>query len=172
MTPLLNRKRRLQWFYFAPVVLWLGLIFFMSTPAGDAGKSLGLLYKLIALLEPGHVRHLHADDWDPANYLVRKLAHLLEYAVLALLTFRALQFGSAALKRFSLWGAWAFCVLYACSDEWHQAFVPGRTSALRDAGFDAFGAALALFATRFLFLHRSLESHLQASEMQSQSETT
>ena len=162
--------RRLQWFYFAPVAAWMALIFYLSTPAGGSGNTLGLLYKLIALLEPGHVRHLHAEDWDPANYMVRKLAHISEYAVLALLTFRALQFGSENLKRSSLWGAWAFCVLYACTDEWHQAFVPGRTSTPRDVCFDAFGAALALLFTRFLFLHRSLESRLRRSAAPSSEE--
>ncbi len=158
-------SRRLQWFYYAPVIAWLALIFYLSTPAGGSGNSLVLLYKLIALLEPGHVRHLRPEDWDPANYMVRKLSHISEYAVLALLMFRALQFGAARLKRFSLGAAWLFCVLYACSDEWHQAFVPGRTSTPRDVCFDAFGAALALLATRLLFLHRSLELRLRTDSV-------
>ena len=162
--------RRLQWFYIAPVVFWMALIFFLSTPAGGSGNTLGLLYKLIGLLEPGEVRHLHPEDWDPANYMVRKLAHISVYAVLALLTFRAAQFGSPTLKRFSLWGAWAFCVFYACTDEWHQAFVPGRTSTPRDVCFDAFGAALALLFTRFLFLHRSVESRLRDSAAPAEAE--
>ena len=153
--------RRLQGFYFAPVVLWIALIFYFSTSAGGSGNSLEWLFKIIRWLEPGHTRHLRPEDWNPANFLVRKLAHLSEYAVLALLAFRALQFGAARLKPFSLWGAWGFAALYACADEWHQAFVPGRTSSPRDVGFDALGAALALLATRLWFAHRSLESRLR-----------
>jgi VanZ family protein len=37
-------------------------------------------------------------------------------------------------------------VLFALSDEFHQSFVRGRHSALRDVGIDSLGALLALLA--------------------------
>ncbi len=40
--------------------------------------------------------------------------------------------------------ALALTVLYACSDEWHQRFIPGRTSCVRDVVIDSLGALLAL----------------------------
>ena len=39
--------------------------------------------------------------------------------------------------------AFAFAVLFALSDEWHQTFVPGRDGCVRDVGIDVVGAALA-----------------------------
>lgn len=40
-------------------------------------------------------------------------------------------------------------ILYACSDEWHQTFIPGRGGTIRDVGFDSLGVLIA-----FLSLHR------------------
>ncbi|UYJ41604.1 MAG: VanZ family protein [Lachnospiraceae bacterium] len=37
--------------------------------------------------------------------------------------------------------SWMIAVLYACTDEYHQLFVPGRSGQLRDVMIDAVGAA-------------------------------
>ena len=37
---------------------------------------------------------------------------------------------------------WSF--LYACSDEWHQTFVPERAGRISDLRFDAFGFLLGI----------------------------
>lgn len=93
----------------APVILWCALIFaFSSIPRLETGL-----------------------EYD---FLLRKLAHMAEYAVLFRLTLRAS--GSA------LWAA-AFSLLYAASDEWHQTFVPGREGAFRDVLVDAVGIVVA-----------------------------
>ena len=36
------------------------------------------------------------------------------------------------------------CVLYACSDEWHQTFVYGRSGMASDVVIDTIGAGIAL----------------------------
>jgi VanZ family protein len=78
---------------------------------------------------------------------VRKCGHLAEYALLALLAFRALRSGRAERFR-SSWagGAFAIAVAYALVDEFHQTFVSTRTGNLGDVLVDAVGAALALAA--------------------------
>ena len=74
-----------------------------------------------------------------ADVLIKKAAHFLEYGALAMLIWRALAWGGRA------WGwAWLLAVLYACSDEWHQSFVPGRRPSLWDVLIDGCGAAAAL----------------------------
>ena len=71
------------------------------------------------------------------HFLVRKLAHFSEYALLG-----------AALRQF-LWTfplkfpgvpAWLAATLYAVLDEWHQTFVAGRAGQLRDICIDSAGA--------------------------------
>ena len=69
-----------------------------------------------------------------------KVAHFCAYALLAFLTARALwhygQFRSAR------WGGALVAIAYGVSDEFHQSFVPGRTSDWRDLVADAIGAAV------------------------------
>ena len=78
----------------------------------------------------------HLGTWD---YVLRKLAHMTEYAVLALLLVRAT--GSA------LW-AFVLTVAYACTDELHQTFVRGRHGSPIDVGIDAIGALIGLSLLR------------------------
>lgn len=66
------------------------------------------------------------------DYPLRKLCHVLEYGVLFALTRRAIGAGSS-------WKAAVFCVLYACSDEWHQTFVFGRHGCVGDVLIDSAG---------------------------------
>ena len=90
----------------APVVVWAGLIFALSSVPGLT-TGLGL--------------------WD---LVLRKLAHLLEYAVLGALLFRALGREPLAV---------ALGAAYAVTDEVHQAFVPGREAAPVDWLIDTVG---------------------------------
>ena len=99
----------------APVVLWAAVIFaFSSIPS--LGTGLG--------------------TWD---LLLRKLAHVAEFAVLGALLQRAL--GRAA-------GAFALGVAYAVSDEVHQHFVAGRRAAPLDVLIDSVGVALGIAVWR------------------------
>ena len=98
-----------------PVLVWAGVIFaFSSVPSLST----------------------HLGTWD---LVLRKLAHMTEYAVLALLLLRAT--GSYA---------WAFAaaVAYACTDEFHQTFVRGRHGTPVDVGIDAVGALVGLLVWR------------------------
>jgi VanZ family protein len=84
---------------------------------------------------------------------VRKGAHVSEYALLAVLLYRAVH--RTRRKVQAGWSpacaGWAFvlALVYAASDEWHQSFVPSRDGTLHDVIIDASGAGLGL-----LLLHR------------------
>jgi len=74
--------------------------------------------------------------WD---LVLRKCAHATEYAVLAVLLVRALDREGPAL---------ALGILYACSDELHQAFVRGRHASPIDVAIDTLGLLVGLAAWR------------------------
>lgn len=81
------------------------------------------------------------QDWE---YFVKKSSHFLVYGLLALSYIRALP------KR-NYFLAWILAILYALSDEFHQSFVPGRTSSLVDVFvFDNLGAIVALVLHQYL----------------------
>jgi VanZ family protein len=81
------------------------------------------------------------------NYWVRKGAHVSEYAVLFLLT------RQAAAKSNII--AFVITVLYACSDEWHQSYVAGRTGTPYDVLIDSIGPTI---ACGILWLRRRSQS--------------
>ena len=72
--------------------------------------------------------------WD---FLAKKIAHVSEFAILFAVIFRAT--GGKWPQTFLL------TMAYAVSDEIHQSFVPGRTAALYDFGFDLTGANIAAY---------------------------
>lgn len=79
--------------------------------------------------------------WDR---VVKKSGHAIGYGLLALAYWRALKWGE------NKWGLALFlALLYAVSDEVHQAFVPGRHASVIDALLvDGGGASLALLLAR------------------------
>jgi VanZ family protein len=89
-----------------PVAVWAAVIFMLSSiPSLDSGLG----------------------TWDT---VLRKLAHLAEYAVLGALLYRALRREPAAI---------ALGSLYAVTDEVHQAFVSGRQGSPLDWLIDTVG---------------------------------
>lgn len=83
-------------------------------------------------------------QWD---FLLRKLAHATEYALLAFFVLRAESAGHHQHHPWALLlGAWLVATLYAATDEWHQSFVPGREPAVHDVILDSSGALLGALA--------------------------
>lgn len=75
---------------------------------------------------------------DKAEHIVRKLAHYSIYTLLGFLA--SLTVGKRRLFSKKSLGVIAFCFLYACSDEIHQLFVPGRAGMFTDVLIDTGGA--------------------------------
>jgi VanZ family protein len=87
------------------------------------------------------------SEIDTIHHLLRKCCHLMEYAILALLIFRALSHSRTNLFAWSwprVGGTLLIVFLYAASDEYHQSFVPGRTALFSDVCIDTGGGAIGL----------------------------
>ena len=138
--------------YWLPVVLWLALIFSASADKASGHRSSRIIAPIVRWLVP----NISQKNLETIVYSVRKTAHLTEYAVLALLLWRALasfrsrrdnEADSTAPSGFP-WRAaaiaFALATLYAITDEFHQTFVPSRQGQALDVFIDAFGAALGL----------------------------
>ena len=81
-------------------------------------------------------------DWFSDTIL-----HMAGYGGLALFVLRALARGKwAGVTVGAAIAAWLITTLYGASDEWHQMYVPGRSSELRDLMNDAAGALVAVGA--------------------------
>ena len=81
-------------------------------------------------------------------FFIRKCAHATEYAILALLLWRAIRKPVRNDPRPWHWGqalgVVLLVLLYAASDEFHQRFVPGRDASIRDVMIDTSGGILGL----------------------------
>ncbi len=78
-----------------------------------------------------------------------KLAHFVEYAVFAILTFRSFSHitRKITVNRTFLFSA-LFLTFFALLDEIHQYFVPGRYSDIYDLAMDVLGTLVALVYLR------------------------
>lgn len=81
------------------------------------------------------------------SFPVRKGAHVTEYLCLYFAVLFALHRWDLRGKRL-FWTAFAMTVAYACTDEFHQLFVPGRSGQFTDVLVDSSGAfAVSVFAS-------------------------
>lgn len=68
-------------------------------------------------------------------WVIRKIAHMTLYAILAFCA--ACSQIKPSFKKVLL-----FCACYACTDEFHQLFIPGRSGEIRDVCIDCLGACI------------------------------
>lgn len=125
--------------YWAPVIAWMLLIFVASGDLMSAEHTSRFLLPFL---------HWIAPDISPTTLasiqlLVRKCAHLTEYAILAALLYRAFLRDQ---DRFLRAAALAFVVaaIYASLDEFHQSFISSRTGSPWDVIIDCAGAMIGL----------------------------
>jgi hypothetical protein len=121
----------------------MALIFSASADTKSVQRS-----RIIAPILRWLFPHISEETISLIVLAVRKCAHLAEYAILALLFWRALRKSSPSAPRPWSWtqAGWAvfFVTLYAASDEFHQSFVPSREASVRDVLIDTIGAMLGL----------------------------
>jgi VanZ family protein len=128
--------------YWMPAIVWMALIFIGSTDVLSAEHTSRFLVPILRWLDP-------QISWATLNAIqtiIRKLGHVTEYAILAALMWRALRGGMVWKSKTSILFAivWIACAVFAASDEFHQSFVPSRTSSFHDVMIDICGALIGL----------------------------
>jgi VanZ family protein len=127
---------------YALASFWLGAVLFLGTAYFAATNTAPFIVPLLKKLAPGASNgQLHAT-----HMVLRKLTHLAEYALLALLWFGAIARTGRPVR--AAWLALLVCLACAVADEAHQAMTPARTGSVRDVLIDVSGAAGALLIAR------------------------
>ena len=122
----------------------MSIIFTASSDAESAHHSSIYFEPLMRWLFPSmsqaHIEQLH--------YAFRKCCHMTEFAVLAVLAWRAIRQPTRHDQRKWRWDeaglALGITLLYAASDELHQVFIPSRTGQISDVVVDVLGGAIGL----------------------------
>lgn len=127
------KKKRviLSW---ALLIIWMLIIFLMSHQSGEISSNQSdLVLKLFNFIGI----ELNEYFGEVATILIRKTAHFSEYMILYFLAYNLIRnYNRDNKMKILLIG---FIFLYACSDEFHQYFIPGRVMAFKDVLIDTIG---------------------------------
>ena len=116
-------------------------MFRLSTDTFAAEHTGEVLWHVLRGLAP----RVTYEQYALLHFLIRKAAHLTEYAILVCLLLRAFRAGAA--------GAWDWrwatlslllVAVHAVLDESHQAYTQSRTGSVADSVFDMAGGLIAL----------------------------
>lgn len=139
----INYLRLLAWIpalFVAAAIFW-----FSSKPAVESTEMSDSVSRLILLIgtKLGFFRGNPAQYAELMSFPVRKTAHITEYLVFYCTVRFGLHFTYQPLNmKRRLLTALAIVFLYACTDEFHQLFVPGRAGRFTDVLIDCFGCAV------------------------------
>jgi VanZ family protein len=127
--------------FWLPVLVWMVFIFIGSTDLMSAEHTSRFIGPFLRWFAPDLTEATVAS----IQLIVRKCAHLTEYAVLAGFLYRALrQRREQVIPAVIIIIAFLIAAIYAALDEFHQSFVVSRTASAWDVAIDCMGAALGL----------------------------
>lgn len=128
-------KHKIIILYYLPPLIWVGVIFFISS-----------------------IPDLKSELPSFFDQLLRKLAHMIEFGILAILLLCLFLFKKGKAVNLRIQSAeerqflkeiflttFILTVLYAFSDEFHQSFVVGRNGSLWDVLIDTLGIAIGIY---------------------------
>ncbi|HYM87555.1 MAG TPA: VanZ family protein [Nitrospiraceae bacterium] len=115
--------------YWMPVVLYAGVIFFLSAQSHPEEQLPSFLFEGVS----------------------DKVLHAVEYGILSLLCYRAFRWAAgSAVARQAVVLAIVTASVFGLTDEVHQLFVPFRESSWLDWLADTVGAVIGALSWRFL----------------------
>ncbi len=123
------------------LIIWCIFIFIMSSFNADYSND-----------QSNFVINVFSNIFDISNisnisYIIRKLAHFCEYFILVILVVNC--FKCYKVKPLYIYSV-VFSIIYACTDEFHQLFISGRSGEFIDIGIDSLGILMGAFIYYFL----------------------
>lgn len=132
----LQKQKMIRW---SLVIANMLLIFLFSSQTGaDSGELSGLVAAVLSKAA--------WLGWLLSLINIRKAAHFTIYFLLGIVTLRAVLLHTEQTKT-AIIAALLLCFLYACSDEFHQSFVPGRGPSFLDVMLDTAGSLCGIVIT-------------------------
>lgn len=130
------------------LVLWMALIFAFSNQKDIESSNVSdgfidrTVVKIYKIFNENIAKEKENEIIEKYTYPIRKLAHYTLYFILGILSFLVVKDYSINKKLiiYSL----LICFLYACSDEFHQLFIIGRSARVLDVLIDTFGSSCSI----------------------------
>lgn len=154
----MNKKAIINW---TLVIIWASVIFFMSSMDTNESNSKSktvindIVEKSVETTNELGITNKQPSESnkkkviDKLNQPLRKVAHASEYFIFTILILIALK-NSGVKGNKKLIIALGICFIYACTDEYHQTFVNGRTGQFSDTLIDTFGGFISCLMYTFM----------------------
>lgn len=138
--------------YIILTIIWMGFIFCMSNQPANISKELSQNIENLLNNTP-IIGNLLSDILNSQNsqFIVRKSAHIILFCLLSILCFVVIY----ELKRnvkISTLASFSITFIYACMDEIHQLFIPGRSGKINDVLIDSIGVIMGLIFINLIFM--------------------
>jgi VanZ family protein len=134
--PATFRHKFLAWI---PTLLWLGVLAMFSSDMFSAEHTGSVLTKILQAL----FGTISEERFQQIHFLIRKSAHFCSYGLLGAFAFFSWRATFPTPRRWSLlWATLGLLTAFAGGslDEFHQSFIPSRTSSFHDVMLDTVGA--------------------------------
>lgn len=140
-----NKKWRGRVIAYAPLFLWIGVIFYLSSQQGAMSRTSIFIRPILLFLFP------NAPEETLVIYhgYIRKFAHFAEYFALAFLAFRTFSASNGFLRKFRFFASFILVFTIASLDEFNQSFLASRTGSIRDVLLDTAGGLTILMILYF-----------------------
>jgi VanZ family protein len=120
-------------------ILWLIVIAIESSALLSAHYTSRILFPILHYLFA--LDYPHFQHW---HFYIRKCGHVLGYAILSVLLYRAWRASLPLIQNLKWSWRWTILamlgtIFVASLDEWHQSYLPSRTGRWQDVVIDAFG---------------------------------
>ena len=141
--------RAIKYLIWIPVIFMAVIIFGFSGQNGNESGGLSRKAAKVILTAADSCNIVFVTEENEEQYIenlqfpIRKAAHMTEYAMLALLCLLALTVDGVGMPIRYI-GAVAMSFVFACTDEFHQLYVPDRSGKFTDVLIDTMGCLIAV----------------------------
>jgi VanZ family protein len=143
-------KKLIKW---SLLIGWMIVIFLFSQQSGEVSSEQS---RFVVFIFNTLSINLDSALGELSTYLVRKAAHFTEYFILGTLAYNVVKdefkYKPALLLTILI------VFLYACTDEFHQSFIPGRGPAFKDVLIDTSGGVAAMACIYLWGKHKKIPS--------------
>ena len=131
------------------IILWMGFIFYLSSMDSSTSndKSKSIVSNIVDKIDNNVLNKevttsKNSKFMENMNYLFRKLSHVSVYLALAILVFNyVIQLRKRKILMYDVITL-IVCFIYACTDEYHQTFIVGRSGSIMDVLIDMIGVVI------------------------------
>lgn len=142
------------------LITWMFIIFCFSAQDSNESKNTSnqVIIKTVEFIKQEQLSEPEKEKIIEKFILpVRKSAHFFSYFILGILiTLLLKDYYNITITTFIY--ALIFCFIYACTDEIHQLFVPGRAGQFLDVLIDTTGAIISI--SLYHILHKMIKKHI------------